>query len=63
VVAAAPDVRDVSHVTVLMFVDQRVTSRNVTGSRTEEIRMSMQMVRRAGRWLADAVELQNAPLG
>jgi hypothetical protein len=50
-------------VTVLMFVDQRVTSRNVTGSRTEEIRMSMQMVRRAGRWLADAVELQNAPLG
>jgi Mce-associated membrane protein len=60
VVASAPDVEDERHVRVLLFVDQRVRSTNSTGTRTEEPRLSMEMVRRDGRWLVDAVELENS---
>jgi hypothetical protein len=60
VVASAPKVRDTRHVEVLLFVDQRVRSTNSGGSQTEEPRLSMQMVREHGRWLVDAVEMENS---
>jgi Mce-associated membrane protein len=60
VVASAPDVEDTGHVRVLLFGDQRVRSTNSDGTRTEEPRLSMQMVRQDGRWLVDAVEMENS---
>jgi hypothetical protein len=60
VVDSAPKVRDTRHVEVLLFVDQRVRSTNSAGTRTEEPRLSMQMVREGGRWLVDAVDMENS---
>jgi Mce-associated membrane protein len=60
VIASAPDVVDTQHVRVLLFVDQQVRSTNSTGSRTEEPRLRMDMVRVGGRWLVDAVQRENS---
>jgi hypothetical protein len=59
VLDAAPDVVDTSHVAVLLFVDQTVTGKGIKGTRTEEPRMRLSMVAVGGRWLVDAVELEN----
>lgn len=59
VLDAAPDVADTSHVAVLLFVDQTVTGKGIRGTRTEEPRMRLSMVEVGGRWLVDAVELEN----
>ncbi len=60
VIAAAPLVRDTSHVRVLLFVDQVVSARDTKGSHTEEPRISMQMVHDGGRWLVDTVQLEDS---
>lgn len=60
VIAAAPLVRDSRHVQVLVFLDQRVTSKGHAGSQTEEPRLSMSMVEQDGKWLVDAVELESS---
>jgi Mce-associated membrane protein len=62
VVASAPVVEDVDHVTVLLFVDQELTSQSGTGQRSrglDQPRVLMTMVREDGRWLVDAVELKS----
>jgi hypothetical protein len=60
VIASAPVVRDTGHVRVLLFVDQRVHSTNSQGTHTEQPRLSMQLVRQHGRWLVDAVDMDNS---
>lgn len=61
VVASAPIVKDVDHVTVLLFVDQEITNpgRGATGPQRglDQPRVTMQMVRQHGRWLVDEVSV------
>jgi len=62
VVASAPVVEDEDHVTVLLFVDQELTSQSSTGEPSrglDQPRVIMTMVREDGRWLVDAVELKS----
>lgn len=62
VVASAPVVEDADHVTVLLFVDQELSSQGETGERSrglDQPRVTMSMVREDGRWLVDAVELKS----
>lgn len=59
VVAAAPEVRDRNHVTVLMFVDQTLTNPSDKTPGLDQPRVTMTMVRQDGRWLVDEVKLSN----
>jgi Mce-associated membrane protein len=60
VVESAARVRDTDHVTVLLFVDQTLTSASdEAGRELDQPRVTMQMVRQGGRWLVDEVELRN----
>lgn len=59
VVDSAPKVRDVDHVTVLLFVDQVITGRDATDRQLDQPRVTMSMVRSDGRWLVDEVKLRN----
>jgi hypothetical protein len=59
VVAAAPQVTDADHVTVLAFVDQTIRSARQPGARSEQTRVSLGMVRQDGAWVADAVDIQS----
>lgn len=62
VVASAPVVEDVDHVTVLLFVDQELTSQGASGEPSrglDQPRVTMSMIRQDGRWLVDAVELKS----
>lgn len=62
VVASAPIVKDADHVTVLLFVDQELSSEAASGRPSrglDQPRVTMSMVRKDGRWLVDAVELKS----
>ncbi len=62
VVASAPIVHDAEHVTVLLFVDQELSSEGASGEPSrglDQPRVTMTMVRQDGRWLVDAVELKS----
>lgn len=62
VVASAPIVHDADHVTVLLFVDQELTSRGASGQPSrglDQPRVTMSMVREEGRWLVDSVEIKS----
>lgn len=63
VVASAPVVKDTSHVTVLLFVDQAITNpgNGSTGPQRglDQPRVTMQMVRQGGRWLVDEVKISS----
>lgn len=57
VVESAPDVRDATHVRVLLFVDQEIRAKRQRGERIDQPRVVMEMVLVDGRWLADEVQL------
>jgi Mce-associated membrane protein len=60
VVDSAATVRDTRHVTVLLFVDQALTSESAQTKRElDQPRVVMEMVRQGSRWLVDEVELRN----
>ena len=60
VLDSAARVRDADHVTVLLFVDQALTSEEGADSRRlDQPRVVMKMVRQGGRWLVDMVDLRN----
>lgn len=59
VVASAADVTDADHVTVLVFVDQTLTTPGVAQPGLDQPRVTMSMVRQGGRWLVDDVKLYN----
>jgi len=59
VVAAAADVEDAERVDVLLFVDQTITSRGEEGSRIDQPRVTMTMVREGEVWLVDEVQVNN----
>jgi hypothetical protein len=46
-------------VKVLLFVDQRIRSAGTRGYRSEQTRLTVQMVRQDDRWLVDEIELTN----
>lgn len=58
---AAARAEDVDHVTVLLFVDQTLTSAASSERRLVTPRVTLSMVRQDGRWLVDAVELNDQP--
>jgi Mce-associated membrane protein len=59
VVAAAAQVKDTSHVTVLMFVDQTLTNPGQAQKGLDQPRVTMKMVKQDGHWLVDDVALNN----
>ena len=61
VLDSAARVRDADHVTVLLFVDQALTSAggDAASRRLDQPRVVMKMVRQGGRWLVDEVGLRN----
>jgi hypothetical protein len=63
VVASAPVVTDVDHVTVLLFVDQQISNPGTGGAGPQrgldQPRVTMQMVRQGGRWLVDQVAISS----
>lgn len=59
VIDSAPSVTDVTHVNVLLFVDQEITTRKQTESKLDQPRVSMQMVLQDGRWLVDEVAVND----
>lgn len=59
VVDSAANAADADHVKVLLFVDQRVRSEGTQGSKSEQTRLTVQMIREDGRWLVDEIELTN----
>lgn len=63
VVASAATVRDDRHVTVLMFVDQRIGNAAKQGSALTEPRVLMKMVREGDSWLVDSVQLKSRATG
>ena len=50
---------DADHVKVLLFVDQEIRSQGKSGSRLDQPRVTMQMVRQDGEWLVDEVQVNN----
>lgn len=62
VVSVGTDVRDPSHVTVLVFVDQTIGTGagGTTDQRVDQPRVSLAMVRQGGRWLVDDLQLQQS---
>lgn len=63
VVASAVRVRDHRHVTVLLFVDQRIGNAAKQGSALTEPRVLMKMVREGDTWLVDSVQLKSRATG
>lgn len=59
VVASAANVVSTDEVEVLLFVDQRITSAGEEGTRLDQPRVTMHMVRRDGRWLVDRLQVNN----
>ena len=57
VVQSAVRVRDDRHATVLLFVDQVLTSEGSADREVDQPRVVMTMVRQGSRWLVDEVEL------
>jgi Mce-associated membrane protein len=63
VVESAVRVRDTQHATVLLFVDQTITSAGKDTRELDQPRVVMTMVRQDGRWLVDEVELGSLTAG
>lgn len=65
VIDSATTVNDAESVTVLLFVDQEITSVGEGESKIDQPRVSMDMVLINGEWLVDEVALNNliAPAG
>lgn len=63
VIDSAPIVKDVDHVTVLLFVDQEISNPGTGGSDPQrgldQPRVTMQMVRKDGHWLVDEVKISS----
>ncbi|RNL64820.1 hypothetical protein EFK50_02180 [Nocardioides marmoriginsengisoli] len=59
VVDSAARAVDADHVTVLLFVDQTLTSKGSDRPTLDQPRLTMMMVREDGRWLLDEVKLSN----
>ena len=59
VVDSAATAADGTHVKVLLFIDQEITSRTEEGASLDQPRVTMQMVRRDGEWLVDEVQIRN----
>lgn len=53
---AAANLKDTKHVTVLLFVDQTLTSDAKPGSNVSLTRVVMQMVKQNGTWLVDDIQ-------
>jgi Mce-associated membrane protein len=60
VVDGAADATDTSHVRVVLFVDQRITSATESKPKIDQPRISMSMVRSGGKWLVDTVNLDTS---
>ncbi|MCX6395945.1 MAG: hypothetical protein NTV23_05625 [Propionibacteriales bacterium] len=56
---AAATAQDADHVTVLLFVDQTLTTAAGSERQLANPRVRMQMVRSGGRWLVDDVAVRN----
>lgn len=59
VVDAAPKVKDAKHVSVLLYVDQTITSASKKGADVDQPRVTMKMVLQNDKWLVDSVQLNN----
>ncbi len=59
VMDSAATAADADHVKVLLFVDQEIRSKGESGSRLDQPRVTMQMVRQDGEWLVDEVQVNN----
>jgi Mce-associated membrane protein len=59
VIDSAATAADADHVKVLLFVDQEIRSQGKPGSRLDQPRVTMQMVRQGGEWLVDEVQVNN----
>jgi Mce-associated membrane protein len=59
VVESAATAIDTDHVKVLLFVDQEIRSQEEKGTRLDQPRVTMQMVREEGLWLVDEVQVNN----
>ncbi len=59
VMDSAATAADADHVKVLLFVDQEIRSKGTSGSRLDQPRVTMQMVRQDGDWLVDEVQVNN----
>lgn len=59
VVDSAPKVVDATHVRVLLFVDQEIRAEKQKGSKLDQPRVTMSMVLVDGRWLVDAVNVND----
>jgi Mce-associated membrane protein len=59
VVDSAATAADAHHVKVLLYVDQRISSRGTKKSDLDQPRITMQMVRQDGEWLVDEVDVVN----
>lgn len=59
VVDAAPRVDDADHVHVLLFVDQEIRVADEKGTKVDQPRVTMEMVRQDDVWLVDAVQVND----
>jgi hypothetical protein len=59
VVDSAATAADADHVKVLLFVDQKIRSQGGKGTKLDQPRVTMQMVRQGGMWLVDEVQVNN----
>lgn len=59
VMDSAATAADADHVKVLLFVDQEIRSQGKPGSRLDQPRVTMQMVRQDDKWLVDEVQVDN----
>ena len=59
VVDSAANAADADHVKVLLFVKQRIRAEGARGIKTDEPRVTLQMVRVDQRWLVDEVQVNN----
>jgi len=59
VIDSAATAADDDHVKVLLFVDQEIRSQGEKGTKLDQPRVTMQMVRQDGQWLVDEVRVNN----
>lgn len=59
VVDSAATAIDPRHAKVLLYVDQEITSAGEEGTKVDQPRVTMQMVRQDGEWLVDEVQVLN----
>jgi Mce-associated membrane protein len=59
IVDSSATAADADHVKVLLFVDQRIRSQGEKGSKLDQPRVTLQMVRQDGEWLVDEVQVNN----